>query len=384
MKPDRPISAADADTADAHTAQAHTREARAFWVAAPGRGEIRSEPIRAPGDGEVLVEALFGGISRGTETLVFEGRVPPSEHERMRAPFQAGTFPAPVKYGYMSVGRVLQGPEALRGREVFCLYPHQTRYVVAAEAVYALPPAVPAARAVLAANLETALNALWDGAPRLGDRIAVVGAGTVGCLIAWLAARIPGAEVELIDIDPGKARAAAALGVAFRAPDGAAAEADLVVHASGSAAGLATALRLAAFEATVVEVSWYGSSQVPVPLGEAFHSRRLTLKSSQVGAVPPDRRARWPLRRRLELALRLLAAPELDALIDGESAFEDLPALLPKLAAARGGSLCHRIRYAAEERGEPRSPRDPRALYGAGGSTRGARSVRSPRGSRTR
>jgi threonine dehydrogenase-like Zn-dependent dehydrogenase len=227
------------------------------------------------------------------------------------------------------------------------LYPHQTRYVVPTDAVYPLPPGVPPERAVLAANLETALNALWDAAPRLGDRIAVVGAGTVGCLVAWLAARIPGAEVELLDIDAGKASAAAALGVAFRAPDGAANEADVVVHASGSPAGLATALRLGGFEATVLELSWYGDRSVEVPLGQAFHSRRLTLKSSQVGAVPPDRRARWTIRRRMELALRLLEAPELDALIDGESGFEDLPAVLAELAAAPGGRLCRRIRYAA-------------------------------------
>jgi NADPH:quinone reductase-like Zn-dependent oxidoreductase len=335
-------------------------DARAFWIAAPGRGEIRSEPIREPGHDEVLVETLFSGISRGTETLVFEGRVPTSEHERMRAPFQAGRFPAPVKYGYMSVGRVSHGPEALQGRAVFCLYPHQTRYIVPADAVYALPPDVPAERAVLAANVETAVNALWDGAPRLGDRIAVVGAGTVGCLVAWLAARIPGAEVELIDVDPDKAGAAAALGVPFCLPDRARPEADLVVHASGSPAGLGTALRLAAFEATVLEVSWYGDRQVAAPLGEAFHSRRLTLKSSQVGAVPPDRRARWPLRRRMELALRLLAARELDALIDGESAFEDLPALLPALARASAGRLCHRIRYGAAGARPPREADEPR------------------------
>lgn len=327
--------------------EAASADARAFWIAAPGLGEIRAEKLRPPGDGEVLVETLFSGVSRGTETLVFEGRVPATEHERMRAPFQAGRFPAPVKYGYASVGRVASGPESLRGRAVFCLYPHQTRYVVPADAVYALPPGVPPERAVLAANLETALNALWDAAPRLGDRIAVVGAGTIGCLVAWLADRIPGTEVELLDVDAGKASAAAALGVAFRAPDRAADQADVVVHASGSPTGLATALRLAAFEATVLELSWYGDRPVEVPLGQAFHSRRLTLKSSQVGAVPPDRRARWAVRRRMELALRLLEAPELDALIDGESGFEELPAVLAELAAVPGGRLCRRIRYPA-------------------------------------
>ena len=323
-------------------------DAQAFWIAEPGRGEVRSERLRAPGPDEVLVRTLFSGISRGTEALVLRGGVPPSEHARMRAPFQEGDFPAPVKYGYSNVGIVEQGPDALRGRRVFCLYPHQTRYVVPAAAVYALPDALPPARAVLAANLETAVNGLWDASPRIGDRIAIVGAGTVGCLAAWLAAGIPGCTVELVDVDERKAAPAEALGVQFRLPDAAGADADLVLHASGNAAGLETALELAGFEATIVELSWYGSDRPNVPLGEAFHSRRLTLRSSQVGHVAAAQRSRWTARRRLELALSLLAEPRakaLDALITGESPFAELPRVLPALADARDAPLCHRIAY---------------------------------------
>ena len=319
--------------------------ARAFWITAPGRGEIRAEPLRARADDEVLVEALYSGISRGTEALVFNGRVPPGEYERMRAPFQAGEFPAPVKYGYASVGRVIEGPDALLGRTVFCLYPHQTRYVVPAHAVHPVPDGVPAERAVLAANLETAVNGLWDAAPAIGDRIAVVGAGTVGCLVAWLAARIPGTRVELDDIDPAKRSAADALGVRFAPPADATRDADVVIHASGAAEGLEAALALAGFEARVVEMSWYGDRRISVPLGAAFHSLRLKLLSSQVGSVAATQRARWDARRRLALALELLADPRLDALISGESPFDDLPSLLPRLAAAPAGTLCHRIRY---------------------------------------
>jgi|SRR5690606_9088715 len=319
--------------------------ALAFWITAPGRGEIRAETLAPPGDGEVLVETLYSGVSRGTESLVFTGRVPPSEYERMRAPFQAGDFPAPVKYGYASVGRVVEGPAALRGRIVFCLHPHQTRYVVPADAVHPLPDGTPPGRAVLAANVETAVNGLWDAAPAVGDRIAVVGAGTVGCLVAWLAARIPGARVELIDIDPDKRTAADALGVRFAGPDTASADADVVVHASGTPAGLGTALALAGFEAKVVELSWYGDRPVDAPLGGAFHSRRLALVSSQVGSVAAKQRARWDARRRMTLALELLADPRLDALISGESRFDELPALLPRLAAGTAGVLCHRLRY---------------------------------------
>jgi threonine dehydrogenase-like Zn-dependent dehydrogenase len=320
-------------------------QARAFWVAEPGRGEIRAEVLPPPAAGETVVRTLFSGISRGTEALVFTGKVPRSEHDRMRAPFQAGEFPAPVKYGYCNVGVVEQGPAELMGRHVFCLFPHQTRYVVPVGALHPLPDDVPPARAVLAANLETAVNGLWDAAPRIGDRVAVIGAGAVGCLAAWLAARIIGAQVELIDIDERKAVAARALGVAFRSPGAATRDVDLAIHTSGTAGGLATALELAGYEATVAELSWYGADSPAVPLGGAFHSRRLTLKSSQVGAVATAQRPRWSHTRRMDLVLELLAHAELDALVSGESRFDELPTVLAQLAASPGYTLCHRIVY---------------------------------------
>jgi len=322
-----------------------TGEARAFWIAAPGRGEMRVETVPPPAPDEVVVRALFSGISRGTEALVFQGRVPASEHQRMRAPFQAGDFPAPVKYGYANVGVVERGPLDLHDRTVFALYPHQTRYVVPAGAVHVLPDGVPPQRAVLAANLETAINGVWDARVQVGDRVTVIGAGTVGSLVAWIAAQVPGAEVELVDINPDRGTTARALGVRFAAPDSAKAGADVVLHASGSAAGLALALRLAGFEATIVEMSWYGDQVVSVPLGEDFHARRLVLKSSQVGSVAASQRARWNTRRRMQLALSMLADPALDALITGESHFDALPEVMSELAAAPGNTLCHRIRY---------------------------------------
>ncbi|HAF54704.1 MAG TPA: dehydrogenase [Thauera sp.] len=321
----------------------------AFWTASPGCGELRPVTVRPPAAGEVLVRSLYGAVSRGTESLVFRGEVPESEYQRMRAPFQEGEFPGPVKYGYISVGIVEDGvgPEAaaLRGRMVFCLHPHQTRYVVPARAVIPLPPGVPAARAVLAANMETAINACWDGRPAVGDHIAVVGAGVVGSLVASLCAAIPGTEVQLIDIDPGRARLAAALGLAHRLPAAAHGDCDLVFHASGHPAGLATALELAGQEATVIEMSWYGRASVPLPLGGAFHARRLNIKSSQVGHIPPQQGPRWAYRRRMELALSMLVDPRLDALISGETDFQDLPALMQRLAYAPAGALCERIRY---------------------------------------
>lgn len=317
---------------------------RAFWIDSPGRGGIRDAGLPEPGEDEVLVRALYSGVSRGTETLVFRGGVPESQHTAMRAPFQEGDFPGPVKYGYLSVGVVEEGPEALVGRTVFCLYPHQTRYVVPASAVTPVPDTVPAERAVLAGTVETAVNALWDAAPLVGDRIAVVGGGMVGCSVAALLARFPGVRVQLVDADPGRADIAKALGVGFASPQDALGECDLVVHASATEQGLARSLELLTAEGTVLELSWYGDRQVSVPLGEAFHSRRLVIRSSQVGTVSPARPGRT-YADRLALALDLLADPALDALITGESAFEDLPDVLPRLASGEIPALCHRVRY---------------------------------------
>jgi threonine dehydrogenase-like Zn-dependent dehydrogenase len=319
--------------------------ASAFWITGPRQGEIRTESLARCSAGEVRVRALYSGISRGTETLVFRGEVPPSEYARMRAPFQAGEFPAPVKYGYASVGEVEEGPADLVGRRVFCLHPHQTGYVVPATAVHPLPDGVPPQRAVLAANLETAINGLWDAGVHIGDRVAVVGAGALGCLVARLAARVPGCEIELIDPNGRRAEVASALDVRYAHPDSAHGEADLVVHASGTPEGAQLALALASFEAIVVELSWFGDRTVALPLGAAFHARRLTLKSSQVGTVATAQRARWTHSRRLALALRLLDDPALDVLITGEDRFTDLPRTMARLAADPADTICHRIRY---------------------------------------
>ncbi|MFH0515851.1 dehydrogenase [Streptomyces sp. M41] len=325
------------------------RAARAFWLSSPGEGEIRQTALPEPGEGEVLVRALYSGVSRGTETLVFRGGVPHSQYAAMRAPFQEGEFPAPVKYGYLSVGEVEEGPDALVGRTVFCLHPHQTRYVVPASAVTVVPDTVPAARAILAGTVETAVNALWDAAPLVGDRIAVVGGGMIGSSVAALLARFPGVRLQLVDADPGRAEVAGALGVGFATPEEALGECDLVVHASATEQGLARSLELLRAEGTVLELSWYGDRPIALPLGEAFHSRRLVVRSSQVGTVSPARSGSRSYADRLALALDLLADPALDALVTGECAFEELPDVLPRLASGEIPALCHRVRYAEHD-----------------------------------
>jgi len=314
-------------------------EAHAYWLRAPGAGEIRPILLPQPGHDDVLVRALRSGVSRGTETLAFAGGVPP------RAPFQEGEFPGPVKYGYLSVGAVEEGPPELRGRTVFCLYPHQTAYVVPAGAVTVVPDGVPPSRAVLAGTVETAVNALWDAAPLVGDRVAVVGAGMVGCGVARLLSRCPAVRVTLVDVDAGRAEVAAELGVDFALPSDATGGCDLVLHASATSAGLQRSLELLAPEGTVIDLSWYGDRDVTLSLGGAFHSGRLGVRASQVGTVSPARSARRTTADRLALALDLLRDPAFDALITGESRFDELPEVMARLAAGSLPAICHLISY---------------------------------------
>ena len=325
------------------------REALAFWLREPGAGEIRPVPLTPPGPDEVYVRTTRSAISRGTEALVYRGRVPTSQYASMRAPFQDGDFPAPVKYGYLSVGVVEEGPPTLLGSTVFCLHPHQTAYVVPTAAVTVVPAEVPESRAVLTGIVETAVNALWDSPPLIGDRVSVVGAGAVGCCVARLLAGIPGVLVTLVDVDPLRTLVASALGVRFCLPDDAPVDQDLVFHTSATSSGLQQSLESLAPEGTVVELSWYGHDLTTVSLGGAFHSGRLAVRASQVGTVAPARRGRRTSADRLALALDLLRDPAFDALLTGESPFEDLPRVMSQLASGDLPGLCHSLTYPAEE-----------------------------------
>lgn len=320
-------------------------EALAFWVREPGEGEIRPVRLPEPGSDDVTVRTLRSGISRGTETLVFRGRVPEGQYAAMRAPFQEGDFPGPVKYGYLNVGVVEHGPPDLRGRTVFCLYPHQTAYVVPARAVVPVPDDVPPERAVLAGTVETAVNALWDAAPLVGDRVTVVGAGMVGCCVARLLTGFPGVEVTVVDTDPAKAKVVAGLGALFASPSDAAGGRDLVVHTSATSTGLQLSLDLLTPEGVVLDLSWYGDAEVHLSLGGAFHAGRLGIRASQVGTVSPARRGSRTHADRLGLALELLRDPGFDALITGVSPFDELPALMSKLAEGKMPALCHTVSY---------------------------------------
>jgi NADPH:quinone reductase-like Zn-dependent oxidoreductase len=343
-------------------------QVEALWYVGPGRAEIRVEQISAPARGEVRVRALHSAISRGTERLVAAGAIPESEFTTMRAPFMGGQFPFPVKYGYAIVGRVEGGPQELAARPVFSLHPHQSVFLVPLEAVHPLPEAVPPRRAVLAANMETALNAVWDAAPGPADRIAIVGGGVVGALVARLCAALPGAQVTLVDVLAERAALAHHLGVQFAPPEDAPRDCDVVFHASGTAQGLATALSLAGDEASVLELSWFAGHPVTAPLGAAFHSRRLRLISSQVGRVSPSHRSRWAPGRRLDAALRLLADPSCDALIEPAIAWHELPARLPDVLGPVGGVLCQVVDYPLDPLSCPTMDRGAYDLPGRAGA----------------
>jgi threonine dehydrogenase-like Zn-dependent dehydrogenase len=318
-------------------------DATAFWVESPGVGVLRREPLGQPGDGEVLVRTLYTGISRGTEVTVFGGHVPASERERMRAPFQEGEIPGPVKYGYLNVGVVERGPQHLAGQIVFTLFPHQSAFVVPEAAVTPVPDGIPARRAVLAGAVETAINVLWDAAPLIGDRVSVVGAGMIGCCIARLVRGIPGVDVALIDTNPSRSRIADRLGVRFASTVDPPRERDIVIDTSGSDAGLQLALETVVTEGQVIEASWHGDRPVTLLLGADFHSRRLTIKSSQVGAVAARRRGSRTTRERLALALDLLHDPAFDSLLTADSSWRDLPEVMAELADGSRDDLCHTI-----------------------------------------
>lgn len=319
--------------------------ARAYWTTGRGQGELRSEPLPDLADGQALVRTLCTGISRGTETLVHSGAVPESVSASMRAPFQRGDFPWPVKYGYLSVGVVEEGPESLRGSRVFALYPHQDRYVVPVDALTVVPEDVPTERAVLAGTVETAVNAVWEAAPAYGDRVAVVGMGMVGSCVAALLAEFPLGRLQVVDVDPGRADLCERLGVQWTAPAEAGGDCDIVVHCSATEAGLATALGLAGDDADIIEVSWFGQTQPRVPLGADFHARRLRLRASQVGGIATSRRHRRTHADRMAIALTALRDPRFDALLGPGCDFADLPDRMGELTEGGGDGLCQVVHY---------------------------------------
>lgn len=327
--------------------------ATAYWTVGRERGELRSEELPEAGPEEARVRTLYSGISKGTEMVVHSGSVPPRVAKEMSAPRQEGQFPGPVKFGYLSVGIVEDGPDEWIGQRVFCLNPHQDRYVAPLSELTKIPDGVPSGRAVLTGTVETAVNALWEAGPRLGDRVAVVGAGLVGGIVAALLKTFPLQRLQLVDVDPGRKHLAGILGVEFVHPDDAEADCDIVIHCSASQEGLERSLQLVGDEGDVIEMSWYADRKVSVPLGEDFHARRLSIRASQVGVVSRARRHRRTNADRLELAVSLLQDPVFDSFLTGCSPFKELPDVVQALSEGTLDALCHIIEYPHDDDRQP-------------------------------
>ena len=318
--------------------------ARAFWLAAGGRGLIRAEALPDPPADWCVVKTRFSAVSPGTERLVALGRVPVSLREEMRCPYMGGHFPFPVKYGYSLVGEVVSGPADLRGRAVHVLHPHQDICVVRREDVRPLPAGLPAERATLASNLETAVTAVWDSGAVLGERALVVGFGIVGSLIARLLSLSPGIDLEIVE--PRRDRRMLAERMGFKAfPEPGPGAFDLAFDAGGTPAGLQAAIDRVGVEGRVVAVSWFGARPVPLVLGGSFHSRRKRIVASQVSRIPGFLAPRWDVRRRTELVFRLLDRPEFDLHLSPPIPFSGLPELFRALRRRSPAGLGPLIAY---------------------------------------
>jgi 2-desacetyl-2-hydroxyethyl bacteriochlorophyllide A dehydrogenase len=316
---------------------------RELWFTAPGAVELREGLPAQLATGQVRVRALASGISQGTELLLWRGEGP----EPFDPSLDAASAPTyPRRYGYAWVGEIVETCAVDRrvGERVFALLAHGDEHCVVASAARRLPPELPAERATLAANLETAVNVVWDAGIGLGDDVLVVGGGVVGLLAGQLARRAGASRVRLVEPLAARRLVAETLGFdAALSPEqliGAAeAEADVVIEATGRPECLDLAIAQARSEGVVAVASFYGQRVAPVSLGVAFHRRRLTLRASQVSHLPPSRAGRWSFDRRFELVCELLRDPRLDALLERPIAIADAAAVYARLAAAPQGSL---------------------------------------------
>jgi len=293
---------------------------------------------RCPATGEVRIQTLFSGISHGSEMMVYRGEIPADLSLDATLPSLQGNFSFPIKYGYASTGRIIDVGEGVNGLEagdlVFAFNPHETCYTVPATVVIKLPEGLDPKHGIFAANVETALNALLDAAPRLGERAVIIGQGVVGLLITQLV-RKAGASLIVTSDMYAKRRALSQKAGANLVVDPATeslddrvyemtggAGADVVIEVSGEPRALNDAIKITAQEGRVVVVSWYGTKRADLALGSDFHRKRLTLRSSQVSNLDPSLAPRWTIARRRQLAASYLSELLLEELISNVVPFE--------------------------------------------------------------
>ncbi|MEM9277847.1 MAG: zinc-binding alcohol dehydrogenase [Pseudomonadota bacterium] len=320
---------------------------------APYKAAIETVQIPEIKAENVLLKTLFSGISRGTESLVYAGKVPESEWKRMRCPFMSGSFAFPVTYGYACVCEVIGLGEKTSGLKpgdrVFVLHPHQDIFSVPESSCNLLPPSIPTSRAVLSANMETALNAVWDAEISGNPFCAIIGAGVVGLITAHAVRKVAGLDPVIFDLKPEKERHATEMGFRFINSSGIdkteIQDFELIFHTSASAGGLQSAIDMAAFEAKIIEMSWYGENPVSLNLGGAFHSKRLKILSSQVGTIASAKRNKLDYAGRMQQAITLLDDPRLDTLLGSAIDFHDLPNHLHDIFSPQSDVLCQVIEY---------------------------------------
>ncbi|MGI9350414.1 MAG: zinc-dependent alcohol dehydrogenase [Rhizobiaceae bacterium] len=327
--------------------------ARRLTYPACGKGIIEYAQLIDIKDENVTLKTLYSGISKGTESLVFNGNVPESEWTRMQCPFMTGSFAFPITYGYACVCEVMECGKAVEnlelGDRVFILHPHQDLMCVPASACHKLPDIIPTKRGVLSANMETGLNSVWDAEISGKPACAVIGAGVVGLMTAHALRETTGVSPIVLDVNPAKEKIISKLGFNFANPsrhtDLNLPEFEFLFHTSASSEGLQTAIDLAGFEARIVELSWYGEKPVSLLLGGAFHSKRLRIIASQVGSIAPAMRAELDQSERIKQAMALLDDPRLDSLLETEIEFSEVPDHLHDLLGPQSDILCQVIRY---------------------------------------
>ena len=327
-------------------------QARRLVYPGPFRAQIVPVQLASLKKGHVLVKAVFGGISRGTESLVFQGKVPQSEWANMRCLHQDGEFEFPVSYGYSLVGSVVETANAsgrLRvGDRVFVMHPHQNEIVVEEHYCNVLPAGLPDERAVLSANAETALNAIWDAGLTRGDTVAVFGAGVLGLLIAVIAAKRIDSQIVVIDRLDDRRETVERLGLRFLGPSDEIEyreNFDCIFNTTASGEALQNAINLANFEGRIMEVSWYGNKPVELCLGGRFHSQRLSIISTQVGSVSKQMRPDVSPADRMQLAMAELLDARFDYLLEPPIAFKKLPEAIAGILGENKNALCQLISY---------------------------------------
>ena len=322
-------------------------KAHGLWFLGANQFSIREETLRSPSTPYCVVKSICSGISQGTEQLVYSEAVPESIQHQMRCPYMGGDFPFPIKYGYSLVGEVVEGPENIVGRNVHMLHPHQDYGCVHPRDIYLLDDGILPEKAILASNMETAVNAVWDSQVTLGDRVLVVGFGNVGSLVARILSLSMGVEMFVTDTSALKRSMAQKMGFNVCEISQLKEEFDISFNVSASADGLQTAIDAVGYEGKIIELSWYGNRAVSLQLGGDFHIQRKTIISSQVSHIPSHRLARWDTIRRKKLVFSLLKQPEFEEHVTHNLRFSELPRILSESRSLFQDNLMIAVHYDA-------------------------------------